>query len=1307
MRTSVPPSLGGVALGTITGAQLNVVIASSGAQRTVGDLNAVNNALETVGKRTAALGAAGLAGLGVMAGQAIQFEQSMANVNSIAGLTEQQLGTLSDTVISLAADMGKAPTELAAALYEVNSSGFEAADAMTILEAASVAAGAGMTSVDTAARATTAVLNAYGMGAEEAGNVTDVLFKTVENGVITFEELANNMGTVLPVASQLNVSLDELGAAYSALTLQGIRATQAETMIAAVMRSALNPTEAMTEAVERYGYASAEAMIQAEGLSGFLEFLEDTTGGSSEAMMDLMGTTEGMTGALALLANGVEGFNAGVLDMQSAMQDGKTTLEVFETQTDTTAFALQKLHAQITAGMIGMGDALTPAIRGMADGLSWLGDEFNGLSAPAQNAIAVFGAVASTASLLGGSLLVVIPKIVEFRNALALLRASGSIFGLLAGSLGPLALGIGAVAAGAVYLHGRMSETNEITRELEASFESLNATVQQLKLGNFGEQAQYVQQFSREVEGAMISAATYIKDGEDNELLMANARRISAETGKDLYEVLLDLENAYSLSADGQERLASAMGVISSAFMDQSVDAARLSADLTDLRTAYSQGDLTLDEYVEGIIGISQSIGEYSLATEEATGLTNAMRDALLGAGDAADAAADPFGRLRENVARADDDMEDWITSLHELIAGLTDLAGTGDFLSQMNLQGFGSEMSIAADGVRDAATALDDTFRVVVGNTNAIGQQVDGVNKWATELINVEGEYGKIDDLLARGLITLDQYTAAQQAQWEIMTSTADIQDYILQIQTNQAPLIAEQTAALEDQMEAIANISDAQDQLAALGFMDDAMNAKLQQFVELGGQFSALGIAGQDAMQQIVDGIVATNPALTAMLADVGLIKAEVDEFGNTTYTVNMDAVGAMSEIGRLTESIDRLIITLGGIPPVHITVEGLQDALDAGDAVKNIYDQAAEDALIRVRMLVDPPEIPPPAGGDGGGYTGAYWTPPWKVKPELEWPDFDIPQPDPPVITPEVDTGPAAISLNAFEPPTIDIPADFELDPGAAEALAPTEPVTVPVVLDWSAVSGAGSAVTGAAQEAAGALSGVGTNALGLPDSVTITVNLQDNASEGLLEIGSILGGLDGVTKTVYVTGDNSDAMEAMLNAQLALLALDGQSSMIYVMGDNSDAWRAIQDAQSYDGAILATAYVDIVARQIGSGEGIAQGIIAGTRAGLGIHSPSTEFEDIAMWSARGFERGWEREFANPTIGASVSGTAQLGHEWAAGGTTGAASGTRGGVTVNFNGSFYGSNRQELDEWAEQSLIPAIGDVLEERWEGLVTA
>jgi hypothetical protein len=67
------------------------------------------------------------------------------------------------------------------------------------------------------------------------------------------------MGNVLPVANSLGIGMDQVGAAYAQMTLNGVNASAAETQISALMRSALNPTTQLTEAVQAHGYASAES----------------------------------------------------------------------------------------------------------------------------------------------------------------------------------------------------------------------------------------------------------------------------------------------------------------------------------------------------------------------------------------------------------------------------------------------------------------------------------------------------------------------------------------------------------------------------------------------------------------------------------------------------------------------------------------------------------------------------------------------------------------------------------------------------------------------------------------------------------------------------------------------------------------------------------------------------------------------------------------------------------------------------------------------------------------------------------------
>jgi hypothetical protein len=122
--------------------------------------------------------------------QTVDFDRAMRNVNSIAQLSERELASLSERVLDLAGKTAQAPQTLAEGLYDLVSSGFDADESMVVLRASARAATAGLTDTATSAKIVAGVLNAYRRPAEDAGEVSDILFRTVDRGVISFEELS-------------------------------------------------------------------------------------------------------------------------------------------------------------------------------------------------------------------------------------------------------------------------------------------------------------------------------------------------------------------------------------------------------------------------------------------------------------------------------------------------------------------------------------------------------------------------------------------------------------------------------------------------------------------------------------------------------------------------------------------------------------------------------------------------------------------------------------------------------------------------------------------------------------------------------------------------------------------------------------------------------------------------------------------------------------------------------------------------------------------------------------------------------------
>ncbi len=327
-----------------------------------------------------ALGVVGGAGINAMIGGfgnlvkgALDFESAMANVNSIAQLSDSQLKSLSASVNGLATETAQAPQVLAQGLYDIYSSGFQGAEALEILEIAARGASAGMTDTATSSKVLTGVLNS---GIEDlegnaltAQKAMDILFKTVEIGVVTFPELANNMAQTLGPANALGISLEELGASYALITKQSVPVNQAETMIANLMKQVTAPTEELTAAVQDYGYETAYALVQAEGMPGLLQAMQEATGGNALELRKLITDQEAYNAVLKLLK---EDGGQTYLDMLEEMDRAAgATDRALTKQAKSASFAMRQAKVAFQQAATVLIGALSPAIQLAARGMAW------------------------------------------------------------------------------------------------------------------------------------------------------------------------------------------------------------------------------------------------------------------------------------------------------------------------------------------------------------------------------------------------------------------------------------------------------------------------------------------------------------------------------------------------------------------------------------------------------------------------------------------------------------------------------------------------------------------------------------------------------------------------------------------------------------------------------------------------------------------------------------------------------------------------------------------------------------------------
>ncbi|MCW0484067.1 phage tail tape measure protein [Gaoshiqia sediminis] len=222
-----------------------------------------------------------------------EFGMAMREVQTISKAVQEDLKGISDQIVQMAANGPESAINLSKAFYQIVSAGYDGAAGLKLLDISSKAATAGITDTTTAADGLTTVLNAWGISADNAGKVADVMFKTVERGKTTFGQLASTIAQVAPLAASNNIAFEEIFAAIQSITKQGTPTAQAMTQIRS---SIINMNKVL-------GDGWSATMTYQEGLNKVAEM----AGGSQNKLKQLIPDVEGVNAVLALTGEKARG----------------------------------------------------------------------------------------------------------------------------------------------------------------------------------------------------------------------------------------------------------------------------------------------------------------------------------------------------------------------------------------------------------------------------------------------------------------------------------------------------------------------------------------------------------------------------------------------------------------------------------------------------------------------------------------------------------------------------------------------------------------------------------------------------------------------------------------------------------------------------------------------------------------------------------------------------------------------------------------------------------------------------------------
>jgi len=250
--------------------------ASNTLNRIRGNIKNHSAAFERAGKRMLVASAALTTGLGISIHKAAKFQKSMAQVSTMLDKASMKhMPAYEKGIKKLSIEIGESTDTLSTGLYNILSASVPADKAMDVLTVSSRAASAGLTDTGTAADAITTIINAYGLSADKAADISDLLFAIVKRGKLTFGELAPNIGKVAAMSSKAGFNLEELGATIATLTRSGVRTEMAMTAVKGVLNGILTPSKEASEIFEkRLGMSMNTTTLKAEGLIGILKKIE-------------------------------------------------------------------------------------------------------------------------------------------------------------------------------------------------------------------------------------------------------------------------------------------------------------------------------------------------------------------------------------------------------------------------------------------------------------------------------------------------------------------------------------------------------------------------------------------------------------------------------------------------------------------------------------------------------------------------------------------------------------------------------------------------------------------------------------------------------------------------------------------------------------------------------------------------------------------------------------------------------------------------------------------------------------------------
>lgn len=322
-----------------------------------------------VGKGIALALAAGTAaagfGLSAIISKGVEYQSNLNEMQAVTQATAIQMQQIGKVAKDLGADMSLPATsaaDAAAAMVELAKGGLSVDASMKAAKGTLQLAAAAQIGAAQAAEIQSNALNSFGLSADKAGHVADVLANTANAASGSIVDIAESLKFLGPVAKGLNIDIDNVSAAIGLLANSGIKGEQAGTSLRGILASLASPSKAAAKALDELGVKAFDQQGKFVGLRVITDELAKAKGRLTDAQFAAAASTafgnEGFTAANALANSGAKAFD----DMAVAVGRSGGAADVAAAKTKGLGGAIEGFKSQVETAGIGIFEKISPTL---------------------------------------------------------------------------------------------------------------------------------------------------------------------------------------------------------------------------------------------------------------------------------------------------------------------------------------------------------------------------------------------------------------------------------------------------------------------------------------------------------------------------------------------------------------------------------------------------------------------------------------------------------------------------------------------------------------------------------------------------------------------------------------------------------------------------------------------------------------------------------------------------------------------------------------------------------------------------------